>query len=264
MKKLLSICLILGLGLLLSFSESPSPDMYKVIKVSGTIVYKKSNKLMMQGDVFPETEQIAFKSSESKASVVSTARGRFILAPGAESKNTIKDNLLPPSSNVSSRSGAMINSLDLKNYFKNNILVLGELKVKVSPAKYPLSDNSFFFIKVNFKGEKINKKLISDSGSVVFNRSEILKVDGNVVEQFENTKTILCYKAADGQITEISEFDLILPATSVILEELVLLKKEMEISDENKWISESLSYLQDFYGKTSRESVVKLIHNKIK
>lgn len=242
-----------------AFTYSASPDMYKVIKVTGTIVYKKNSKTMIQGDVFPETEQIVFKSSDSKASIVSTARGRFILAPGSENKTGIKDNLLPPSSNVSSRSGALINSMDLKNYFKGNFVVLEAMRLKVSPAKYPLSDNSFFFLKVNYNKEVINKKLSNDSNFVVFNRAEILKVDGKPVTSLDNNAVQLCYKAKDGSVQEVADFNLFLPDVTEIVNELKLLKSEMAIQDENKLINEVTSYLSDFYGKSNRENVASFL-----
>ena len=120
MKKIALLGLLACFSLAFVYKPNVTLDTFKVIKVTGIITYKKSNKNMLQGDLFPENEQILFKTTESKAAIISTAKGRFILAPGSEKKADVKANLLPASSNISSRSGAVINIIDLQNMFTGN------------------------------------------------------------------------------------------------------------------------------------------------
>ena len=90
MKHFALICLIASFGLAFIYKPNVTLDTYKVIKVTGNIIYKKNNKDVIQGDLFPENEQIVFKTVDSKAAIISTAKGRFILAPGADKNAQVK------------------------------------------------------------------------------------------------------------------------------------------------------------------------------
>lgn len=90
MKKIAIVGLVACFGFAFVYKPNVTLDTYKVIKVTGSILYKKTNKSMLQGDLFPENEQILFKTTDSKAAIISTAKGRFILAPGAEKKDGCK------------------------------------------------------------------------------------------------------------------------------------------------------------------------------
>src|ERR1700741_85923 len=151
MKKIALLGLLACFSLAFVYKPNVTLDTFKVIKVTGIITYKKSNKNMLQGDLFPENEQILFKTTESKAAIISTAKGRFILAPGSEKKADVKANLLPASSNISSRSGAVINIIDLQNMFTGNYVVLGKSRIHINKDNFPQNESSFFYLRYQYK-----------------------------------------------------------------------------------------------------------------
>ena len=67
-------------------------DSYKVIRVNGQIVFSKNGNSMKTGDVFASNEKLNFKSSDSRAAVISRKRGRFVLTSNTSSA---KANLIP-------------------------------------------------------------------------------------------------------------------------------------------------------------------------
>jgi hypothetical protein len=132
-------------------------ESFKVIKVDGKIVYEKSGKNMVTGDLFASNEKLSFLTQESRAAVISPISGRYVLAPnpiaGAAS------NLLPAMSNVATRSGAINSTFDLKNHFQGDYLIMEEQLVAINIESFPLSDKTFFYFQYEIKGEKILKKL---------------------------------------------------------------------------------------------------------
>lgn len=255
MKKIALLGLIACFGL--AFVYKPvTIDTYKVIKVTGVITYKKNNKNVAQGDLFPENEQIVFKTSESKAAVISTAKGRFILAPGADKKYDVKANLLPASSNVSSRSGAVINIIDLQNMFTGNYVVLGKAKIHINKDNFPMNDNSFFFLRYKYKGEEINKKLTSEGEKLVFDKEQILMIDGNPIDKFDSPEVKLFYSSNGASSQLINTFNLYMPDDASLKSETGILLDEIKSKTYTAKVDEFLAYLNDFYGKANKQNAM--------
>ena len=237
-------------------SSKKAPATFKVIKVSGEILYKRTSKNMMQGDQFSENEELVFKTSESRAAVISVQKGRFILAPGFD-KNKLsgKANLLPPASNISSRDGALLNVVDLQAYFSGKLVILEKEKIQVGKDNFPLTDENFFFLQFNYREETINKKLKAEQDQIVFDRKEILSIDGKAFES-DFLECTLNYMNKNNQIQEISQFTLYLPSSDNLKTEIEILFSESGKDKDNKQKTEEvLSYLKDFYGKSRKGNV---------
>jgi hypothetical protein len=248
----------------LNFSVNKLADTYKVIKVTGEIVYKKSNKLMVQGDQFSENEELVFKTTESKAAVISVQKGRFILAPGLDkSKTSAKSNLLPASSNVSSRDGSILNLLDLQNYFNGKVLVINKHKVFVGKDNFPQNDKAFFYLKYTFNQETINKKLSYENDNIIFDRKEILSIDGKPIE-VQSIDCKLFYMNDKKVTTLINEFTLVLPENENLKSELGILVEEITSKPYNEKVEEVMAYLSDFYGKPKKINVTDWLRDEMK
>jgi hypothetical protein len=254
MKKIAFLGLIACFGLAFVYKPAATIDTYKVIKVTGTIVYKKNNKSVLQGDLFPESEQIVFKTTESKAAVISTAKGRFILAPGTEKNNSVKANLLPASSNISSRSGAVINIIDLQNMFTGNYVVLGKSRIHINKDNFPMNENSFFFLRYKYKGEEINKKLSNEGEKLVFDKEQILMVDGKPIDKFDSPEVKLYYSSNGANSQLINSFNLYLPADEELKKEAQILLNEIKDKPYTAKVDEFIAYMNDFYGKTNKQN----------
>jgi hypothetical protein len=258
-KKMKNRLLLLGIIACVSMAFVYKPavmlDNYKVIKVTGTILYKKNNKNVLQGDLFPENEQIVFKTVDSKAAVISTARGRFILAPGTEKKGDVKANLLPASSNVSSRSGAIINVVDLQNMFTGNFVVLGKMKMHINKDNFPMNESTFFYLRYKYKGEDVNKKLPFEGEKLIFERSSILIVDGQPITATDTPEFKLYY--TDGKSSQlINSFNLVMPDSDALKQETTILLNELKDKNYTTKVDEFMAYLNDFYGKSNKTNVM--------
>ncbi|MCD6067527.1 MAG: hypothetical protein K0S33_2353 [Bacteroidetes bacterium] len=256
MKKIALLGLIAVFGLAFIYKPSVTLDTYKVIKVTGTITYKKNNKSVLQGDLFPENEQIVFKTTESKAAVISTAKGRFILAPGAERNSAVKANLLPASSNISSRSGAVINIIDLQNMFTGNYVVLGKSRIHINKDNFPMNDNSFFFLRYKYKGEDINKKLSNEGEKLIFDKEQILMVDGKPITAFDSPEVKLFYSSNGASSQLINSFNLYMPSDEELKKETQILLNEIKDKPYTAKVDEFLAYMNDFYGKANKQSAM--------
>ena len=116
MKKIVKL---VSFAILINLNSIFAVDKYTVVKVLGNITIKKTGVQLKQGDVILANEPIDFKSSEAKASVISSEKGRFILSASNAFNgiSNVKSNLLPPMGNISSRSGLILNLTDLKSNF---------------------------------------------------------------------------------------------------------------------------------------------------
>jgi hypothetical protein len=254
--KLFLITILCGICLAFIYKAPVAPDVYKVIKVTGTIVYKKNSKDVLQGDLFPETEQIVFKTPESKAAVISTAKGRFILAPGSEKKNDVKANLLPASSNVSSRSGAIINVIDLNNVFSGNFVVLDKMKIHINKDNFPMDEKNFFYIRYNYKGEEINKKLPYEGEKLILDKEQLLQVDGKAINGPDSPEYKLYY-LSDGKTSQlINAFNIVMPDNAGLKAETSILMQEIKDKSYTAKVDEFIAYLNDFYGKSNKNNVM--------
>lgn len=235
--------------LLLNLSDA---DTYRVIKVNGKILYIRNGKDMIQGDVFSPKEKLKFKTTQSRAAVISKLSGRKILSP--KGTNTSKATLLPAMNNISSRSGALINMIDLQNHFSGKYLILDEIKLKISNKSFPMNESSFFFMRYEYNGETINKKLNFEEDHLIISKSELFKIDGKPIDHSEIVETTLYYRA-DGKSTKINTFNPVFPETDLLKSELEIIVAELKGKSESEKIEEIKSYLNEYYGKPQEDNL---------
>lgn len=229
-------------------------DNYKVIKVDGRIIFANNGKDMHTGDQFNSDEKLEFKTQESRAAVISKQKGRFVLKPSATNSNAA--NLLPAMNNVSSRAGALINTIDLKNHFSDNYLVLDEMDLKINESAYPMSKDNFFYVQYQYNGEAINKKLGFKGDTLELNPKEIFTIDNKLVEIPLKTKMSIYYRNnAEGKSIKISDFNLIVPNDNELVEELNIITGELTDKENNKVKDEITGYLNEFYGKPQKDNL---------
>lgn len=254
MKKLvywIFICLFL-------FASHPlqSQVNYRVIKVNGNIVYLSTGSSMAQGDVFDENENLSFQTPNSRAAVINPNSGRFILTPdNADDLSSAKSNFLPAMSNLSTRGGIINNLMDLQNQFCDNMVVLCEAVYYLNPYQFPMNEEEFFFLKFQYKGEEINKKLGFDQNRLILSREDILKVDEKPIEKIDHHEVSLYYMK--GELSEyISNFSLIIPDLDEIKTECQIILDESTDKSYNQKVNDISAYLFEFYGKPDKQDVI--------
>jgi len=200
---------------------------------------------MHQGDIFNAQEQLTFKTTESKAAVISKKFGRKILSPKAGSQS--KATLLPPMNNISSRPGKLTANVDIERYFSGTYLVLDRGGVQISSDIFPMSDDGFFFVRYTYKDEVINKKLNYSGDTLFLDKSVIFKVDGNPLDPSLAGDMELNYLKGGNMQTTIGSFKLVCPSTEALKKELMIIKSEL--TDSKNLKQEVKSYLNEYYGK---------------
>jgi len=245
----------LSLGVVfMAFVSSPLIDSYKVIKVDGKITYVKSGVNLATGDNFKSSEKLTFDTDDSRAAVISKLKGRFVLTPSAKGGKAA--NLLPAMSNVSTRGGAMINAMDLKNHFSENYLLLDELELKVNSDSYPMNNNNFFYLQYELNGEVIPKKLKHTGDVLEFTASDIFTVDGKQLPIPLKTDMSIYYRDNINKVSKkISSFTLVVPNTENLKQELGIIVSELKDDSKENSTKEITSYLYEFYGKPQSANV---------
>jgi len=251
-QELMRFLLIALLLVSMTSSHFYNVDEYRVIKVNGQIIYKKTGKDMSTGDVFKSDLPLVFKTEASHAAIISKIKGRFVLS---QANTGAKTNLVPAVNNMSSRSGAIINELDVKNHFTGKYLILNEVRVTVSPQAYVQDDSHFFFMQYEYNGEKIMKKLNFSKDQLILNENELFTIDGNRVETI-NTEMALYYRdATQKKNSFISKFEPVFPDSKELALELEVIMQEFQGETDEKKIEEVKSYLNEFYGKPQDENL---------
>jgi len=228
---------------------------YTVIKVQGSILKKKSGDPLGQGSVFASDEQLLFETADSRAAVIGSTRGRLILTSG--NKGSARSNLLPAMSNMSSRSGSLINFIDLQNHFKGNYLILNETAIRISSDNFPMDDNNLFYIRYDYKGEAINKKLTYKRDTLYIDKRELFKVDGKPIPNTATKDVKLYYMNTGNKSTLINEFTLITPDNEELKKEIQIILDTIKDKPYKDKVNEVVSYLNEYYGKPNKDNVKK-------
>ena len=232
---------------------------YKVIKVSGSILYVRTGSSMAQGDIFPEDEDLDFATPNSRAAVINPEKGRFILSSGPQNQvSRAKTNFLPAMSNISTRGGALNNLTDIQNQFSGQVSILYSASWHINPYQFPMNEETFFYIQYLYKGERINKKLPFMGNNLIFSREDILKVDDNPIEKPDTPNAIFYYYGKNGA-QYISAFELVFPDLVELAAETSIIIEESVDDSYNRMVNELSGYIYEFYGKPDKQDVMQFM-----
>ncbi len=253
MKKILF--LIIALNVSLVFSQN-----LRVIKVDGTILLKKNNTVITKGSVLSPDDEIIFKSPNARAAVIIPGKGRYVLQNEQTNSSFTKAYLAPAMSNISSRSAALNNLTALKEYFDGKYVIIDNIKIKVPKDKFPMDENSFFYIKYKYKGETVNKKLKHIDDTLIINRKDLLTVDKKPIPNPYISNMELIYLKKDNDNIKnifINEFSPVFPKPEELKEEVSIILESMKEKSRQEKINEVFSFINDFYGKPDKENLEK-------
>ena len=224
-------------------------DKYKVIKVDGKIIFETTKENMKIGDIFVSGVALNFQTPQSRAAVISSINGRFVLSPSEKGQTKI----LPAANNISSRAGALINMIDLQNHFTGKFLVLDDMKLELGKEAFPMDDNNFFYLTYEYNGEQIRKKLNSEDNNLIIEKSEIFKIDGEAIPVEEKEMTL--YYRTDGKSQKVNTFTPVFPDLDQLKLEVAIILEEFADKDDKTKIKEVNSYLNEFYGSPQNEDL---------
>ena len=231
---------------LLTFLCSAQND-YTVLKVYGTITYKKLDRELAKGDQFKDKDVLIFKTTESRAAVISPEKGRLMITK-SNSNDASGMNFVPGLSNISTRGGSINTLMDLENEFAGEYLLLNIAKINVGKTNFPQNEESFFYIKYKYNNEEINKKLAFSGDTLIINVNELLQVDGKPI-QLGETSDMKLYYLKDKNSTLICDFIAIFPDKKALLNEITIILNTYTNKESKYLYNEIKSYITEFYGK---------------
>lgn len=244
------------------FTEVHSQD-YTVIHVIGEIIDIESNKPLVRGTKLQENSKLQFKNQDSRAAVLSSDRGRFILQPNTmEGEEDDLSYLLatvirPVRGKMSSRSGVALSSFNFTSEFTKPTAWISDTIIYNAPEDlFPLGDKGLFFVRYRYNGEEVNKKLLSEGQNFYFVKSTFFSVDDQPVSPDSISDMQLYYfDTQDKASRQLSDLSL----NSVETEELKGIYESMK--SENKEVSmEEFYYLvKDLFGECNREELAQII-----
>lgn len=264
MRYLLPACIIFILASSFTGSSAktnlPDDEKYKVIKVNGQIQVKKTGKSLSQGDEFVSNTLLDFKTPESRAAVISPTKGRFVLTADNGSKGS---NLVPAMNSVATRSGALLNAIDLKNAFSNNYVIIDEVRLKIGKDAFPMNENQFFYVEYTYNGESIPKMLKFSGDTLIISKDDIFMIDGKPIENPASIEFKMYYRdEAKEESSLINSFNAVFPKTDDLKAEVKIILDEMQKKTEKEKLDEVLSYINEYYGKPDKDNVKKFLANQ--
>lgn len=248
---LLSI-FILGLTSILnsqSAKKLATTDKYKVIRVDGRIIFQRTKADMKKGDVFLSGTALSFATPHSRAAVISGVKGRFVLSSSEKGQTKI----LPAANTISSRSGALLNRIDLKNHFSGDYLILNELKLEIGNEAFPMDEENFFYLAYEYQNETIRKKLSFSENTLLIDKNEVFKIDGNPIPPMKTTMGLYYMQNGNGGL--ISEFTPVFPNIDELKDEVEIILDEFSDKSDDVKIQEITAYLGEFYGKPQKDNL---------
>lgn len=251
---------VLIFSVLLTMSLISVGQKYKVIHVNGQIQAVSTKKMLDRGSSFGEKEKFSYITQDARAIVVDSDAGkRLILQKPQSGDASLAANLTPSMGNISSRSGSLLNRLDVKNHFSGKYVIINELKISLNPQVFPQNDSQFFYISYIYKGESINKKLMHKADTLVINKDSLLKVDGKPILNEDITDMKLSYYSkVNGVVTTalISDsFFPVFPDTTILKSEIELLLSALPADFQGSKLNMANDFISDAYGKTNYENV---------
>jgi hypothetical protein len=251
--------------LILLLSGFAYSQCYTVLSVKGEIVLEKTGKPIGEMDEVCATDKLIFGTADSKAAVLSSEQGRFVIKLSGKKKT---DALTAFVSSVlfSGKGGLSTKAFDLEELntfdywgkeFGEKYFVIGKSKIIIDKNILLSNENNYFFIKYLYDGKEIESKLKFDKDTL-FIDSDVYKIEGNIIEQ-EKIDTVYLYyfdKEKSKRI-ELASFNLKFANEEKLKSELSnyisILRKAGKDSNFN--VQEVIFYLNDIYGNVNENDV---------
>lgn len=237
--------------ILSSTSVCVGQNEFTVIQVIGKVTTESGE--LKTGSKITEKSKIKFSSNTDLVCAINASKGRIVLQPKRDAKSEqnelnyiVKDIYLPTKAHATTKSVSFSTDAGIQSYFKHPYLVLPTNYWSFNVEKYPLTDESFFFIRYRWSGDQtpVNKKLMNKEGQVYIELSELIKVEEKTVELMDIQNFQLFYVSGN-EARKITDLELNLIDPEVLNKEVEIIKTHTE---EDKAKGEVKSFLQDAYG----------------
>lgn len=252
--------------LILLATQTVEAQTYTVIHVIGKIYDDKTDTYLKPGAKLAENAELKFESSNARAAVLGSSRGRYVIQRQATQPQTgdlvytLSSVLSPARGKMSTRAGGINNQMDfMKKFGEGPIALLNNTyQVALSPSSYPTDETKFFYASYTFNGEAINKKLEVIEDQLIFDVKTFYAVDEVPIDPALTSDSKLFYYDSDKQeSTEITSLEFNIVSDS----DLTAINDSLgELTEEEKEIA-ILEIVNSMYGKCSPEQIKAAIQN---
>ena len=240
-----------ALAMAIPFSvNAQKAENYKVVKVQGEIHRVKTGNVLAIGEDVVSNENLNFKNNYSRAVVVNKEKGCMILSANSDNGGP---QFMPSPNNMSVRAALPAQPSEVLEFFDGNVAITGYDSLKIDDDKLMIGDDSYFTVNYDVNGQKISDKIALNNGKLALPESLI---------QNKPEKVEVCYNDEFG-VSNKSVFTPVYINNDILREEINVIFNTLKGKKDNK-ISASVNFVNDFYGKTTSESVESWIKNNIK
>ena len=231
-------------------ANAQSSVTYKVVKVQGEIVRVKTGNNLSIGENVVSNENLTFKDNYSRAMVVNKDKGCMVLSANS---NNGGPQFLPAPNNMSVRSAALTQPSEVLDFYYGYVAVIGFDSLKIDDEKLQINDDSYFTVNYNVGDKEVNEKLVFKNGKLALPATLI---------QNKPEKVEICYNNEFG-LKKKSEFKPIYVDDKVLKKELGLIFDAISGANDRR-VSASVMFVNDFYGKTTTEAVESWVNKNLK
>ena len=230
-------------------ANAQNVDTYKVIKVQGEILRVKTGSALSIGENVVSNENLNFKNNYSRAMVVNKEKGCMILSAKSDNGGP---QFLPAPNNMSVRNSLPSQPSEVLDFYYGFVAVIGCDSLKIDDEKLQIGDESYFTVNYNVDGKEVTDKMDYKNGK--------LSLPANLIQN-KPEKVEICYNNEYG-LRKKSEFKPVYINEKTLKEEIGLIFNAMQGQKEAK-VAASVMFVNDFYGKTSAETVGQWIEKNL-
>ena len=275
MKRIVSTVLF---AILAASAFAQGESSFIVLHVKGEIKVKSTGKALKPSDRVGEEERVVFGSPDALAAVMHPTKGRFLMKPVQDQDKEqnelvsfVRSTLVEGTGRASTRAGKLNNDLAFQQLFRANpqkyfggrFAFIGDTATfEVSAEAYPLTASDFFFLRFQYRGETINKKIPADSNQIRFAAAELFRIDGQPIQAEDASGFQLLFrhsKAATSRL--ICDFSPVFVNIAELKEEFRLLRPYLEELPTQEKVAEFQAYMADAHGKADADAVRAFIEN---
>ena len=223
---------------------------YKVVKVQGEIVRVKTGNSLSIGENVVSNENLSFKDNYSRAMVVNKEKGCIILSANSSNGGP---QFLPAPNNMSVRSAVPTQPSEVLDFYYGFVAIIGCDSLKIDDYKLPINSESYFTVNYNVNGQEVTDKMVFKNGKLALPETLI---------QNKPDKIEVCYNNEFG-LRKKSEFKPIYVDNENLKREIALILNTIPDNNDDRF-SVSFVFVNDFYGKTTPESVESWVNKNFK
>lgn len=162
-------------------------QIHEVVYVKGTVKAPKTNQLLKKGSTFSARykDQLSFMGKQDFLITLEQSKKRNYVVRPHPNQDKVLLQLIPY--RVKNRPGYILSGVDLVNYLNEggNYLVIGKSTyIPINPREFAMNQDTFFYLRYNYWGESINKKLPISKEGLLLHRDSLFQARFTLEEYY--------------------------------------------------------------------------------